>query len=129
MAAPKPQYDPHFTDQVIAATGPNANKRLAEIMPSLLRHLHDFAREVNLTVAELTAGVELVSLLLHINLKQQQEKKNSRACPCISSPGMRFVGWVRMMWRDAEAEKNSCYGCLLRWSEYARESPGVLLPA
>jgi len=30
-------------------------------MPSLLRHLHDFAREVNLTVAEWTAAVDLVS--------------------------------------------------------------------
>ena len=67
MPAPKPQYDPHFTDQVIAATGPNANKRLAEIMPSLLRHLHDFAREVNLTTAELAAGVELVSILLFVH--------------------------------------------------------------
>ncbi|KAK9423035.1 putative Intradiol ring-cleavage dioxygenase [Seiridium unicorne] len=54
-------YDPNFTDVVIAATGPNANPRLAQIMPSLLRHLHDFAREVNLTVAEWTAGVELIN--------------------------------------------------------------------
>lgn len=57
-----PKYDPEFTDNVIAATGPKANPRLKEIMPSLLRHLHDFAREVDLTVAEWTAGVDLVSL-------------------------------------------------------------------
>jgi catechol 1,2-dioxygenase len=57
----KPQYDPTFTDRVIAATGPNANRRLAEVMPSLVRHLHAFAREVNLTVAEWTATVEFVS--------------------------------------------------------------------
>ncbi|KAI1858101.1 uncharacterized protein JN550_012857 [Neoarthrinium moseri] len=57
----KPTYDPKFTDMVIAATGPNANPRLAQIMPSLLRHLHDFAREVDLTVAEWTAGVELIN--------------------------------------------------------------------
>ncbi|KAK6078564.1 Catechol 1,2-dioxygenase 1 [Seiridium cupressi] len=54
-------YDRNYTDVVIAATGPNANPRLAQIMPSLLRHLHDFAREVNLTVAEWTAGVELIN--------------------------------------------------------------------
>lgn len=60
-AKPQPQYDPDFTDKVIAATGPNAHKRLAEVMPSLVRHLHDFAREVNLTVDEWMAGVMLVS--------------------------------------------------------------------
>jgi hypothetical protein len=59
---PKHQFDPAFTDKVIGATGPNAHPRLAQIMPALVRHLHDFAREVNLTVAEWSAGVELVCL-------------------------------------------------------------------
>ncbi|RYP49179.1 hypothetical protein DL768_005057 [Monosporascus sp. mg162] len=57
----KPKYDPRFTDRVIAATGPGAHPRLAQIMPSLVRHLHDFAREVGLTVDEWTAGVELIN--------------------------------------------------------------------
>ncbi|KAH9906265.1 aromatic compound dioxygenase [Xylariomycetidae sp. FL2044] len=57
----KPEYDLFFTDKVIAATGPKANPRLKQIMPSLLRHLHDFAREVDLTVAEWMAGVELIN--------------------------------------------------------------------
>ncbi|KAI8634891.1 Intradiol ring-cleavage dioxygenase [Xylariaceae sp. FL1651] len=55
------KYDPHFTDNVIAATGPNANIRLKQIMPALLSHLHDFAREVDLTMAEWIAGVEMVN--------------------------------------------------------------------
>ncbi|KAI0802576.1 Intradiol ring-cleavage dioxygenase [Xylaria sp. FL0064] len=55
------KYDPHFTDRVIAATGRAANPRLKQIMPALLRHLHDFAREVNLTVAEWMAGVEMIN--------------------------------------------------------------------
>ncbi|KAI1815879.1 Intradiol ring-cleavage dioxygenase [Poronia punctata] len=54
-------YDPYFTENVIAATGPNANPRLKQIMPALVRHLHDFAREVNLTVAEWMAGVEMIN--------------------------------------------------------------------
>ena len=58
----KKMYDLTLTDKVIAATGPNAHPRLAQIMPSLIRHLHDFAREVDLTVDEWTAGVELVSM-------------------------------------------------------------------
>lgn len=59
----KPKYDSRFTESVIAATGPNANPRLAQIMPSLVKHLHDFAREVDLTVEEWMAGVEMVSCI------------------------------------------------------------------
>ncbi|KAK1756174.1 Intradiol ring-cleavage dioxygenase [Echria macrotheca] len=55
------KYDLTLTDKVIAATGPNAHPRLAEIMPSLVRHLHDFAREVNLTVDEWTNAIELIN--------------------------------------------------------------------
>lgn len=55
-----------FTDKVITATGPNADKRIAEVVPSLVRHLHDFAREVNLTVAEWMAAVEFVRTSLLI---------------------------------------------------------------
>ncbi|KAI0115301.1 aromatic compound dioxygenase [Daldinia grandis] len=60
-AAAKAKYDPEFTDNVIAATGPKAHPRLKEIMPSLLRHLHDFARDVDLTIAELMTGIELIN--------------------------------------------------------------------
>ena len=48
---------------MIAATGPKANARLAQVMPSLLRHLHDFARENEITVDEWTAAVEMVCLI------------------------------------------------------------------
>jgi catechol 1,2-dioxygenase len=68
MAAPDhrihggiPPEQAHITAEVIAATGPHANARLAQIMPSLVRHLHDFAREVQLTTTEWLAVTELVS--------------------------------------------------------------------
>ena len=60
LAKYRSEYDPTFTGRVIAATGPNANPRLASVMPSLVRHLHEFAREVGLTVDEWMAGVEMV---------------------------------------------------------------------
>lgn len=60
---PKLAYDATFTDRVIAATGPHANARLAEVMPALVRHLHGFAREVGLTVGDWSAAVDFVSLL------------------------------------------------------------------
>lgn len=56
-------FDPNFTDMVIKATGPKANPRLKEVMPNLLRHLHDFCRESKITVDEWMAAVELVCLL------------------------------------------------------------------
>lgn len=57
----KIEYDSAFTDMVIAATGPKAHTRLKEIMPALIRHVHDFAREVNLTTDEYMAGVTLLN--------------------------------------------------------------------
>lgn len=57
----KPQYDPTFTDRVIAATGPKATPRMAQVMASLIRHVHDFARENDLTVAEWMRGVEMLN--------------------------------------------------------------------
>ncbi|QIW99165.1 hypothetical protein AMS68_004683 [Peltaster fructicola] len=55
------RFDPNFTDNVIKATGPKANKRLAQIMPSLLRHLHDFCRENEITVDEWMAAVQMLN--------------------------------------------------------------------
>ncbi|KAI0883413.1 aromatic compound dioxygenase [Annulohypoxylon maeteangense] len=57
----KPEYSPELTDNVIAATGPKAHPRLKQIMPSLVQHLHAICREVDLTVAELMMGVELIN--------------------------------------------------------------------
>jgi catechol 1,2-dioxygenase len=54
------RFDLKFTNSVIAATGPKANPRLAQVIPSLIRHLHDFARENEITVDEWTAAVEMV---------------------------------------------------------------------
>lgn len=54
-------YDPNYTARVIAATGANAIPRLARIMPALLRHLHDFAREVDLTMDEFTLAMDYLN--------------------------------------------------------------------
>lgn len=57
----KPQYDPNFTDSVIAATGPKTNPRMRQVMSSLIRHVHDFARENDITVSEWMQGVEMLN--------------------------------------------------------------------
>ncbi|EXJ76169.1 uncharacterized protein A1O5_00677 [Cladophialophora psammophila CBS 110553] len=55
------RFDPNFTQNVINAMGPKTSPRMREIMTSLTRHLHDFAREVELTVDEWAEGVQLIN--------------------------------------------------------------------
>ncbi|KIV91918.1 hypothetical protein PV10_06409 [Exophiala mesophila] len=55
------RFDPTFTQKVIDAMGPKTSPRMREVMTSLTRHLHDFAREVELTVDEWTEGVALIN--------------------------------------------------------------------
>lgn len=57
------KYDPNFTQNVINAIGPNATPRIRSVMSSLIQHLHDFARENEITVDEWMAGVALVRIL------------------------------------------------------------------
>lgn len=59
---PAHKYDPNFTRNVINAIGPKATPRMRSVMSSLIQHLHDFARENEITVEEWMAGVTLVSL-------------------------------------------------------------------
>ena len=63
--APKTHvYDPNFTQNVINSTGPKASPRMRKVMASLIQHLHDFARENEITIEEWMAGVNFVRYLL-----------------------------------------------------------------
>lgn len=55
------RFDPKFTDLVINAMGPKTSPRMREVMTALIRHLHDFAREIELTVDEWSEGVALMN--------------------------------------------------------------------
>ena len=52
------KYDPNFTKLVIDTCGPKTSPRMLEIFSSAMKHLHDFAREVDLTPEEWLAGVK-----------------------------------------------------------------------
>ena len=54
------KFNPDFTEAVINATGPKATPRIRQLTAGLIQHLHDFARENELTVDEWMAGLELV---------------------------------------------------------------------
>jgi catechol 1,2-dioxygenase len=49
-----------ITRMAIAAISPQADARARVVMTSLLQHLHDFARDVNLTIPEMFAGLGLL---------------------------------------------------------------------
>ncbi|UKZ49153.1 hypothetical protein TrVGV298_003395 [Trichoderma virens] len=50
-----------FTSHVIQAMGPNTTPRMRTVLSALIQHVHDFAREVNLTTEEWLAGVEMIN--------------------------------------------------------------------
>ncbi|RAL59684.1 hypothetical protein DID88_000317 [Monilinia fructigena] len=55
------KFDPNFTLNVIDAMGPKTSPRMREVMACLIGHVHDFAREVELTIDEWAQGVELLN--------------------------------------------------------------------
>ena len=61
------RFDPEFTQSVINATGPKASPRMRKVMASLIRHVHDFARENEITVDEYMAGIEMASIALSLH--------------------------------------------------------------
>ncbi len=71
MAASR--FDPNFTQNVINAIGPKADPRTHEIFSSLLRHVHDFAREVELTVDEWMLGVQFLNSVGQISDEKRNE--------------------------------------------------------
>jgi len=55
------KFDPNFTRNVINATGPKATPRMRSVVSSLIQHLHDFARENELTVDEWMTAVNFMN--------------------------------------------------------------------
>ncbi|WPG97465.1 protocatechuate 3,4-dioxygenase beta subunit [Acrodontium crateriforme] len=52
------KYDPTFTQHVIETCGPNTSPRMKQIFAAAMKHLHGFAREIDLTPEEWLAGVQ-----------------------------------------------------------------------
>ncbi|KAK3503699.1 Intradiol ring-cleavage dioxygenase [Neurospora crassa] len=55
------RFDPNFTQNVIDGMGPNTTPRNRQVLGALIRHIHDFAREVELTMDEWMAGVKFIN--------------------------------------------------------------------
>jgi hypothetical protein len=67
------RFDPDFTQNVINAIGPNATPRTREVMSALIKHVHDFAREVELTIEEWMIGVNFINAVGQISDKKRNE--------------------------------------------------------
>ncbi|RDW64635.1 hypothetical protein BP6252_10286 [Coleophoma cylindrospora] len=66
----KAPFDPNFTQHVIDLMSPDTKPRDREILTALIRHMHDFCREVELKQDEWVTGVN------YINSLGQAYKKN-----------------------------------------------------
>ena len=67
------RFDPDFTQNVINAIGPKATPRTREVMSALIKHVHDFAREVELTIDEWMMGVNFINAVGQISDKKRNE--------------------------------------------------------
>jgi len=72
------KFNPNFTQAVINATGPKATPRVRQLTAGLIQHLHDFARENELTVDEWMQGVELMNAAG----KMSDDKRNEGQLLC-----------------------------------------------
>lgn len=74
MADSKSQkFDPSFTENVIKAIGPRTTPRNRELLSALIRHVHDYAREVELTTDEWMAGVKFINAVGQISDAKRNE--------------------------------------------------------
>jgi len=62
-----------LTAAVLASFSHCASDRLTQIMASLIRHLHAFVGEVQLTEEEWTSGIDFLTRVGHITTDQRQE--------------------------------------------------------
>ena len=67
-----------LTDEVVSRYKDCPDPRLKEIMISLIKHLHSFAREVKLTEAEWFKGIEFLTRSASSAMKRA---RNSFSCP------------------------------------------------
>ncbi|KAJ5745087.1 hypothetical protein N7520_010269 [Penicillium odoratum] len=98
------RFDPDFTDNVINSMGSKTSPRMRQLMNGLIRHVHDFARENELTVDEWMAGMSdnkrnegqlvcdvigLESLVDEITFTLAEEAKDAPTATAILGPFFR----------------------------------------
>ncbi|KAK0641258.1 Intradiol ring-cleavage dioxygenase [Cercophora newfieldiana] len=78
---PAHRFDPNFTQAVIDNMGPKTTPRNRQVLGALVRHLHDFTREVELTIDEWMAAVHFVNAVGRIYSESKQTRNEAhRIC-------------------------------------------------
>jgi hydroxyquinol 1,2-dioxygenase len=72
-AAEQQAREQAVTDEVVASFATSTSERYWEVMTSLVRHLHGFAREVRLTHAEWETAIDFLTRTGHISDDRRQE--------------------------------------------------------
>ncbi|OAX79960.1 hypothetical protein ACJ72_05712 [Emergomyces africanus] len=75
------KYDPDFTAAVVDLMGPKTAPRTRQVLGSLISHIHDFAREVDLTNDEWMMGVDFINSIGQISTPIRNE--GQRVCDVI----------------------------------------------
>jgi protocatechuate 3,4-dioxygenase beta subunit len=75
------RFDPDFTNNVVKSMGPGVAPRTRELLASLITHIHDFARETELTIDEWTLGVQFINSIGQISTPLRNE--GHRMCDII----------------------------------------------
>jgi hypothetical protein len=107
-----------FTTNVIDSMGPATSPRMREVMGVFIQHIHDFARETNLTVDEWTAAVQMINWAGQMSNNKRNE--GQLMCDIIGLESwvslllqaqdvmelLTWSGWsttlhIRMLWRAA----------------------------
>ncbi|KAF2139207.1 uncharacterized protein K452DRAFT_320376 [Aplosporella prunicola CBS 121167] len=73
MAMSSNRFDPDFTKNVIEAIGPACPPRSRFVLSKMIEHIHDFAREVELTADEWMAGVKFINTCGQISDAKRNE--------------------------------------------------------
>ncbi|KAF3761259.1 aromatic compound dioxygenase [Cryphonectria parasitica EP155] len=69
------RFDPTLTSKVVETMGPKTTPRNRELLGALIRHIHDFARETELTIDEWMSGVHYINAVGAI-YKESNGKRN-----------------------------------------------------
>ena len=73
MPMPRNTTEDEITAEVLQRFAQTPDPRLREIMLSLIRHLHAFVKEVNLTEAEWFQAIEILTRAGHLSGDKRQE--------------------------------------------------------
>ena len=70
---PTSKFDPHFTQHVIDTMGPKTTPRTRQVIGSLIKHIHDFTRENEISMDEWMMGVQFINSIGQISTPTRNE--------------------------------------------------------